>query len=225
MWGRKGMWAIRRVNNRFTYRNKAARAAESLFDGEVEHLTRRCVDMALAGDVQAMRLCVERLLPPVKARPFNFQIPELKTIADAQRALSLIIAGTANGTILSDEAVVLSNIIASFVKTVEISELEARLIALERATAPSPTVEKFDAWRLEAVEEAHRLANAPLSLINVIFVDRNRKPILPSVARGRDFECFRREEEDEETFRARANAEARLANPRGIQILVFMDRL
>jgi hypothetical protein len=95
----------------------------------VEHLTRRCVDMALAGDVQAMRLCVA----------------ELKTIADAQRALSLIIAGTANGTILSDEAVVLSNIIASFVKTVEISELEARLIALERATAPSPTVEKFDA--------------------------------------------------------------------------------
>jgi hypothetical protein len=92
--------------------------------------------MALAGDPQAMRLCMERLLPPVKSRPFKFKIPELHTIADAQNALSAIIAGTAKGTILSDEAIALSNIISSFVKTIEVAEFEARLVALEKATAP-----------------------------------------------------------------------------------------
>jgi hypothetical protein len=111
--------------------------------------------MALAGDVHAMRLCIERLLPPMKARPFNFKLPPLHSVGDAQTALSMIIAGTANGTILSDEAVVLSNIISAFVKTLEIAELESRIVALERATAPSASMEKFDALRkrLEALEE------------------------------------------------------------------------
>ena len=100
--------------------------------------------MALAGDPQAMRLCMERLLPPVKSRPFKFKIPELRTIADAQNALSTIIAGTAAGTILSDEAIVLSNIIASFVKAIEVAELETRLTALEKASVGTP-MSRFDA--------------------------------------------------------------------------------
>ena len=42
-------------------RNRATLAAEALLDGEAEALTRKAVEMALAGDVMALKLCLERL--------------------------------------------------------------------------------------------------------------------------------------------------------------------
>jgi Family of unknown function (DUF5681) len=45
-------------------RNKATLAAAVLLAGESEALTRRAVEMALGGDPTAMRLCMERVLPP-----------------------------------------------------------------------------------------------------------------------------------------------------------------
>jgi hypothetical protein len=74
----------------------------------------------------------------------DLKLPELRTIADAQAALSLLIAGTARGAILSDEAATLAGIIGSFVKTIEVAELETRLVALEKAKAGAP-MERFDA--------------------------------------------------------------------------------
>ena len=94
--------------------------------------------------MQAMKLCLERLLPPVRSRPINFKLPELRTISDAQDALAKIIAGTTSGAILADEAATLASIIASFVRTTEVAELETRLVALEKASAGAPGA-RFDA--------------------------------------------------------------------------------
>ena len=47
-------------------RHKATQAALALIDGEGEALTRKAIDMALAGDTVALRLCLERLAPPRK---------------------------------------------------------------------------------------------------------------------------------------------------------------
>ena len=44
-------------------RHRATLAVAALLDGEAEALTRKAVDMALAGDRAAMRLCLERLAP------------------------------------------------------------------------------------------------------------------------------------------------------------------
>jgi hypothetical protein len=38
-------------------------AAEALLEGEAEALTRKAVDMALAGDAAALRLCLEGIVP------------------------------------------------------------------------------------------------------------------------------------------------------------------
>ena len=51
----------------------------------------------------------------------------MRTIGDAQAALAAIVAGTTSGAILADEAATLASIISSFVKTVELNELETRL--------------------------------------------------------------------------------------------------
>jgi hypothetical protein len=45
-------------------RNKKTLAAAVLLEGEAEALTRRAVELALAGDPTAMRLCIERICRP-----------------------------------------------------------------------------------------------------------------------------------------------------------------
>jgi hypothetical protein len=92
--------------------------------------------LALAGDPQMMRLCVERLLPPRRVRPIKFKLPTLHTIADAQAALASLVEGVSRGEVLSDEALAVTDIVNSFVKVIELSEFESRLIALEKANAP-----------------------------------------------------------------------------------------
>ena len=54
------------TGRRFGSRNKATLAAATLLAGESEALTRTAVELALAGDPTAMRLCLERILPRVQ---------------------------------------------------------------------------------------------------------------------------------------------------------------
>ena len=41
--------------------NRATMAAQALLDGEAEALTRKAVELALEGNLAALRLCLERL--------------------------------------------------------------------------------------------------------------------------------------------------------------------
>jgi hypothetical protein len=116
-------------------RHKASLLAETLLDGEADRITRRCIEMAIDGEPVAMRLAVERLLPPRKSRPLAFRLGVLHTADDAKAALSQIIAASASGEILLDEAQVLSGIVHNFLRAIETAEIEARLCALEQANA------------------------------------------------------------------------------------------
>src|SRR5258708_8865649 len=62
-------------------RHKATVAAEALLDGEAEALTRKAVEMALAGDGTALRLCLDRIIPPRRERPGRFKMPGLQSPA------------------------------------------------------------------------------------------------------------------------------------------------
>jgi hypothetical protein len=41
-------------------------AAQALLQGEAEKITRKCVQLALKGDLVAIRLCLERIVPVVR---------------------------------------------------------------------------------------------------------------------------------------------------------------
>ena len=62
----------------------------------------------------------------------------------ASNALAMIIAGASTGELLPSEGESLSNIVNSFMKSIELSELETRLVALEKANAP-PEGRAYDA--------------------------------------------------------------------------------
>src|ERR1700693_659671 len=42
-------------------RNKSTLALEALLDGQAEALTQKAVELALAGDITALRLCLDRI--------------------------------------------------------------------------------------------------------------------------------------------------------------------
>src|SRR5258705_12368991 len=77
-------------------RNAATLALESLLDGEAEALTRKAVELALAGDIAALRLCLDRILPPRKDRPVSIEMPTINNAIDARAASAALLAAVAS---------------------------------------------------------------------------------------------------------------------------------
>ena len=112
-------------------RHRVTEAVEALLDGEAEALTRTAIERALGGDMVALRLCLERVAPARKDRPVNFELPPINTTADLVRAGSALLAAVAEGEITPAEAQAMAALIAAHAKTLELHDLEARIVALE----------------------------------------------------------------------------------------------
>jgi hypothetical protein len=80
----KGRWAKGTSGNQSGRpagsRNKATEALQQMLEGEAERITRKAIDLALGGDLTAIRLCMERLLPPRKDRPVQIDLPPIETV-------------------------------------------------------------------------------------------------------------------------------------------------
>src|SRR5829696_8140112 len=114
-------------------RHKTTLAIDALLEGEAETLTRKAVELALAGDTVALRLCLDRLAPPRRDRPVPFALPKLETAADAKAAAAAILKAVADGDLTPSEAGELSKLLESYTRVIEAAEFERRLEALERA--------------------------------------------------------------------------------------------
>ena len=115
-------------------RNRATLAIEALLEGEGEALTRKAIELAKAGDMQALRLCMDRLAPPRKDSPVAFDLPELKTVSDATRAMGALVKAVADGDLTPTEAAEITRMLQGFAKIVETAEFEDRVQKLEEAT-------------------------------------------------------------------------------------------
>lgn len=113
-------------------RNAATLALESLLDGQAEALTQKAIDLALAGDMAALRLCLERILPPRKDRPVNFAFPKLENAKEAATIMSAVLTAVAAGDLTPTEASEIGKLVDIFVKAVEASDLTERLERLEK---------------------------------------------------------------------------------------------
>lgn len=112
-------------------RHKATRAALALLDGEAEALTRQAVTMALGGDAMALRLCLERIAPPRKDAPVTFALPPMKSAADAAQAAGAVLDAVAGGELTPSEGAHIMALVETFRRTLETSDFEARVAALE----------------------------------------------------------------------------------------------
>ena len=112
-------------------RNKATIAIESLLQGQAEALTQTTVTKALEGDSIALRLCMERIAPAPKDKPVSFSLPKMNNAMDASEAAGSVLTAVSEGELTPIEATRVMGIIDSYRRTLELTEIEQRLQALE----------------------------------------------------------------------------------------------
>jgi hypothetical protein len=115
-------------------RHRATQAALNLLDGEAETLSRKAVEMALEGDTTALRLCLERIAPPIKEHPLSgVELPEISNPSDILDAISEVGQQLADGDILPSQAAALCHVFEQYRRHFETAELEERIGMLEEA--------------------------------------------------------------------------------------------
>src|SRR5437588_5443861 len=70
--------------------NRSTRAAQLLLDGEATALSRKAVELALAGDPTALRLCLDRTVAPRRARSVELSLPPINSAADVLGAIKAV---------------------------------------------------------------------------------------------------------------------------------------
>jgi hypothetical protein len=101
-------------------RNKASIRMQAMLEQRAKALVNKVVEMALAGNVAALRLCLDRLVPTRKNEPVICEMAPLEKAADAVAAIA-------------DEAAKLAKVIGLYVNSLEARDFEDRLARLERA--------------------------------------------------------------------------------------------
>ena len=116
-------------------RNKKTLAIESLLEGQAETLTQTAISKALEGDGLALRLCIERIAPAPKDKSVSFRLPNMKDAMDAPQAASSALAAVSEGELTPIEGTRVMELIDSYRRTLELTEIEERLQVFEAANA------------------------------------------------------------------------------------------
>jgi hypothetical protein len=97
--------------------NKTTLATRALLEGEAEVLTRKAIELAKEGNPVALRLCLQRLLPPIrKDRTINFTLPTMEGPQDLFKGIAAILEAVAQGEITPQEGQTLTTILETSLK-------------------------------------------------------------------------------------------------------------
>jgi hypothetical protein len=101
-----------------------------ILEDSSEPLIKKAAEMALAGDSGMMRVCLERILPALKAKDVPIYPPEPidgNLVQMGEKVMRLV----SDGELTPDEGAALSQIIAAHARMVETEDLTKRISALE----------------------------------------------------------------------------------------------
>ena len=113
-------------------RHRATMAAQALIDGKADALVQKALELALEGDGPVLRAMLDRLCPPRKDSPLTLAgLPKIKAAADLPKATARVLEAVADGTITPSEGQALAGLLEAHRRTLETTEIEQRLSALE----------------------------------------------------------------------------------------------
>lgn len=96
-------------------RNKATLAIQNLLDGEADALGRKAIELALGGDVTALKLCLDRLVPPARFSRIKTDKLSLNCVEDAPKAIARLIDAATDGVLAVEEAEKLIKMVEAYV--------------------------------------------------------------------------------------------------------------
>lgn len=114
-------------------RCRATVLAEQLIEGQAEEVVQKCLQMALEGDSTAMRLVMERLVPPRRERATPLRLPDLGDMENLPVATRTVLEQVAAGELTTGQAADVGRVLELHRRNVELVELERRVAALEGA--------------------------------------------------------------------------------------------
>lgn len=104
-------------------------ALRELLQPHAADLVAKAVELAKAGDTTALRICIDRCIPAIKAKDAPVDLPELTgSLAEQGQA---VMRAMAAGRITPDEANAVMQVISAQARIIEVDELEKRLADLE----------------------------------------------------------------------------------------------
>jgi len=94
-------------------RNRTTVLLENVLADDAEAITRKAIELAKAGEIAALRMCLDRLVPAPKHEPVVFDLPPLHTAADSVAAAAKLVAAVADGDLTPSEAMDLAKVTTS----------------------------------------------------------------------------------------------------------------
>jgi Family of unknown function (DUF5681) len=120
--------------------NRATALAQNLLSEHAEWIARKVIELAEAGDMAALRVCMERLVPPIKHQPVAVELPPIEKPADSVEAVASIAAAVAAGDLTAAEAAELAKVVDVYVRALDSKGFNERLSALEKEINGTPDV-------------------------------------------------------------------------------------
>lgn len=100
----------------------------ALFEADKADLVKTAITLAKSGDVSALRLCLDRLVAPVRSNPVRVE-GFAGTLTERAEA---VVVAVAKGNLSPDEASALMNMLQGQAKLIESDELDRRIAAIEK---------------------------------------------------------------------------------------------
>jgi hypothetical protein len=116
-------------------RNKTTLLAQELLDSHAEALVRKCLVMAMQGELKAMQLCMDRILPARRDLPVKLGKLPMGTAAELSKASATVLQRAASGQLTVTQAQGFSGLIENHRSTIETADLDARLRTIEQQRA------------------------------------------------------------------------------------------
>ena len=118
-------------------RNNATLAFEAIGDAQAKALFEKAIELALAGDLQALKLVLDRIYPVPKARTVIHVdgIHELRTQAEINEAMTTVLHAVSRGDLSLEEGERIVNMIDSKSRLL-VECLDVKLAEMEKNWMP-----------------------------------------------------------------------------------------
>jgi len=113
------------------YRHPKTVILQALLDEDGPAVARAALKLAKKGNVAALRLIMERLLPAQRRRTVTIDLPPIEVAGDISRALAALTKAATSGQITPDEAAAFGSLISATRQALELAEIDLRLRKLE----------------------------------------------------------------------------------------------
>jgi len=120
--------------------NRATVLAQELLAARVERIAGKLIELAEGGDMRAIRVCMDRLMPAIKHQPIAVELPPIENAADSVEAVASIAAAVAAGELTATEAAELAKVVDVYVRALDGKGFDERLSKLEKEISGAPAV-------------------------------------------------------------------------------------